>query len=102
MNLLLFISTSKQWGHNSIVHTSLHASLVWLSTFLPAVAVRYLKTLSEETITKLVVARFTVWKLETAGGRTATILTPRGELDHLKWKARHLQNFSDDWIKQLI
>lgn len=83
---------------------ALHASLAWLNTCTAATVVKLLRTFSEETIMKIVDARFIAWKLILDGSteRVCEVLIPKGELEHLKFKAQHEEMFSEAWIRAMI
>lgn len=81
---------------------ALHACLAWLSTLTAVMVVRCLKTISEEWITKAANAPFIIYKIvDSANNREAIIKVPKGELEHLKWKAYNKEWGSEQWIAQL-
>jgi hypothetical protein len=81
---------------------ALHACLAWCSTFLAATAVMSLRIISPEVITKLANARFIVWKVCIGDEKKATLLMPKGELEHLTHKAYNLTWGSEEWAMQLV
>lgn len=81
---------------------ALHACLAWLSTLTAVMVVRCLKTISEDWITKAANAPFIIFKItDMANNKEATMKIPKGELEHLKWKAYNKEWGSEQWLAQL-